>query len=331
MKNKHNSGITLIALVITIVILLVLSAIALNTLMGEAGLIAKGRTAREETNKAQAKESIEIILSELRIKANEENITYDIEYIRKNIDDCVKSGKEPIKNLKIEEETAEYQNILGTVEYSGEEYEYTIYWDSYQVVMQKIAGGKTILPEDPPEVKKELKKVTGTINVSDGWYYKTPTASNYTDMGLNKNMSTSLANFVDYSPESFYLPSFTIELKTIEEIEIDWKCHVWTTYNGTGAHGTDFNKEIYKINVNDMDINATKRYSSKNVYCRQLPTADNYDTISVGIIVTKKSDKIIVNSRVEPNAGRYSKLSHAIYYGCYFWGNPTYTVYGYDE
>ena len=48
MKKKRNLGITLIALVITIVVLLILAGISLNLLLGNNGIIAKTKDAKEK-------------------------------------------------------------------------------------------------------------------------------------------------------------------------------------------------------------------------------------------------------------------------------------------
>ena len=53
MKQK---GITLIALVITIIVLLILAGVSIATLVGENGVIKKATTAREKTNIANVKE-----------------------------------------------------------------------------------------------------------------------------------------------------------------------------------------------------------------------------------------------------------------------------------
>lgn len=49
MKNsRNNKGITLIALVITIIILLILAAISIATLTGENGVLTKASDARKK-------------------------------------------------------------------------------------------------------------------------------------------------------------------------------------------------------------------------------------------------------------------------------------------
>ena len=58
MKNK---GISLIALVITIIVLLILAGISIAMLTGENGILTKATTAKDETKKAQYKEVLELI------------------------------------------------------------------------------------------------------------------------------------------------------------------------------------------------------------------------------------------------------------------------------
>ncbi len=56
--NRKEKGITLIALVVTIVVLLILAGISVSMLTGEDGLIKQSQKAKEETEKAEEKEKI---------------------------------------------------------------------------------------------------------------------------------------------------------------------------------------------------------------------------------------------------------------------------------
>ncbi len=58
--NKTNKGITLIALVITIIVLLILAGVAITTLTGENGVLTKANKAKTETDRASAKEKVQI-------------------------------------------------------------------------------------------------------------------------------------------------------------------------------------------------------------------------------------------------------------------------------
>ena len=55
-KNKTNSGITLIALVITIIVLLILAGVTIATLMGDNGILTKANEADIETRAATVEE-----------------------------------------------------------------------------------------------------------------------------------------------------------------------------------------------------------------------------------------------------------------------------------
>ena len=52
-KTKENAGITLIALVVTIVVLLILAGISINYVLGENGIVRKAQNARERTKEAK--------------------------------------------------------------------------------------------------------------------------------------------------------------------------------------------------------------------------------------------------------------------------------------
>ena len=60
LMNKYNKGITLIALVITIIILLILAGITLSALTGDNGLFARAKQAKTDTAKANAQEQVSI-------------------------------------------------------------------------------------------------------------------------------------------------------------------------------------------------------------------------------------------------------------------------------
>ena len=58
--ERKNKGITLIALVITIIVLLILAGISIAMLTGDNGILKKATTAKEQTEQAQAKEKIQL-------------------------------------------------------------------------------------------------------------------------------------------------------------------------------------------------------------------------------------------------------------------------------
>lgn len=59
-RTEEIKGITLMALVITIIVLLILAGISIATLTGENGLLSKANTAKKETIEVVAEEKVKI-------------------------------------------------------------------------------------------------------------------------------------------------------------------------------------------------------------------------------------------------------------------------------
>ena len=81
LKTKENKGITIIALVITIVILIVLAGLTINMLIGENGIITKASIAKSSTELAKYKEE----LSQWKINKKMEDNNF--------IEDTLSAGK----------------------------------------------------------------------------------------------------------------------------------------------------------------------------------------------------------------------------------------------
>ena len=72
-----NKGITLIALVITIVVLLILAGVSISMLAGENGIIKRAQEAKEKSEIAEEKELVEISAVGATARNNGGEITYD--------------------------------------------------------------------------------------------------------------------------------------------------------------------------------------------------------------------------------------------------------------
>lgn len=76
--NRQN-GITLIALVITIVILIILSGVAINMTIGEKGIFTRAKQAKEQYELATIKEEIDLAILEIQAEGiNKDVVTLDI-------------------------------------------------------------------------------------------------------------------------------------------------------------------------------------------------------------------------------------------------------------
>ena len=82
---KNNKGITLIALVITIIVLLILAGVSISTIAGENGILKKAKAAKENTNSSQEKELIDIAVSSAKLN-NTETLEITEENLEKELD-----------------------------------------------------------------------------------------------------------------------------------------------------------------------------------------------------------------------------------------------------
>ena len=74
MKTKEIKGITLVALVITIVVLLILAGVSINTVLGDDGIIKKAKEAAEATKQASAEEEMNRLVLEYQLASNDETL-----------------------------------------------------------------------------------------------------------------------------------------------------------------------------------------------------------------------------------------------------------------
>ena len=68
-KLKNERGITLVALVITIIVLLILAGVTLSMVMGDSGIFGKANSAKEKTQLSNAEETIKLAVLENKVKS----------------------------------------------------------------------------------------------------------------------------------------------------------------------------------------------------------------------------------------------------------------------
>ena len=72
---KKQKGITLIALVITIIVLLILAGVAISAIVSDDGIINKADSAKKETVKGDIKDRLHLAVQELTIDTLGDEIT----------------------------------------------------------------------------------------------------------------------------------------------------------------------------------------------------------------------------------------------------------------
>ena len=162
-RLKTHKGITLIALVITIIVLLILAGVAIATLTGDNGIIAKAQQAKMQNDKANEKEQIDLAVLASKIN-NDASI--DKKTLRKELDgisNLIESGI-PTSD--------EYSFPLILVGKTGTEYEI----DEDANVSEKIAYSEVVVPTitatgnlaNKPNIK-EVRE--GNIPIPEGYNY----------------------------------------------------------------------------------------------------------------------------------------------------------------
>ena len=86
MVKINQRGITLIALVITIIVLLILAGVTINILLGQDGIINRTQQAKEQHEYAAAKEIIDLKLAEIYTDAVSNNEEYTMKKITTEMD-----------------------------------------------------------------------------------------------------------------------------------------------------------------------------------------------------------------------------------------------------
>ena len=151
MLKNDESGITLVALIITIIILVVLSAISINALEGDDGIIDYSYDSTEKYIKTQYEEQIYQLVEEIgkkyKIIGQDANITAMAEEM---------SGQEWIKSA-----TADGDIIVVT----ENDYVYQVYYnDKYGQIFVEFLGIEDA--NDFPSVSISYSNQTGNITVS---------------------------------------------------------------------------------------------------------------------------------------------------------------------
>lgn len=90
MKRKKERGITLIALVVTIIVLIILAGVSINLLFGNYGVVTKAKEAKNKMEAAQYEEELKMCVLELQADAVTNGTDFSMETIRKNLVEKVK-------------------------------------------------------------------------------------------------------------------------------------------------------------------------------------------------------------------------------------------------
>ena len=129
MNKSQNNGITLVALVVTIIILLILSGIAIASLTGENGLFKRAQQAKQQTIEGQLREEIVMAIQEIQTEELSKGNNVTLETLANGqLEDIL---KDITVELVEDEINGEYKN-----------YEYTIDSNLNVTINGEVSGAK---------------------------------------------------------------------------------------------------------------------------------------------------------------------------------------------
>ena len=140
--KENNKAITLIALVVTIVVLIILAGVAISLTLGDNGIFNKAKYGKEQYQIAEAKEHIEMKITELQVKMEGKATLQDV-----------------IDYLSDDEETTYYVSLDQIASTTGE----TTVGDASEVyVVYKVYQFKV-----DKKLKTEFISIVSTNNTND--------------------------------------------------------------------------------------------------------------------------------------------------------------------
>ena len=169
---KKQKGITLIALILTIIVLLILAGISVSLLTGEDNIIQKAKTAKARYNEASIRENIQAMLLDAQYEKISNNKTLK-EYLEENKE---KNGI-----------TSIVENEDGTITIIVDEYDFKIDEETLKIIYQEsISLNKSTLTLeilDGVNMQETLVATKTNIEGTVSWTSSVPTVATVDNNG----------------------------------------------------------------------------------------------------------------------------------------------------
>ncbi len=271
MKQK-NKGITLIALVITIIVLLILAAVSIATLTGDEGILNQAENASSVSEKASIKEEVELALIAIKEKEYRENvktankkIDYLLEELNENYEFLDEFETEQVdseeKEIEVKIDNSEY---LFMHQKEGKKTYFTVNFETNEVKMldgndyEKTIYGKerTIIFKYNPN-GPFIDKIIATYTLNSNKKIKIPelgNASTYQFIGWDTNQDGK----VDVTKDE-------TETRVLKDEEW-WAIYISdgsseiTVENGVLSNGSNYG--VYENNTR-VEVNAEEMLNGK--------------------------------------------------------------------
>ena len=259
-KKAKNGGITLIALVITIIVLLILAGVTIATLMGDNGILNKATKADISTENATVLEQLQLKVMDYKIELESTNAYEEILSLLKQdgyvngdntvnaanlVDEELDTGKGSIANgdIYVLEQREIIATTVGTDQGSNLPY-YLIYYSENKedTVLGKVFDvSEENLQEATPEEYFEFDAETGGIALKDSNNYY------YHENGIYFEERT-------LGLDTIIVPS-TYQGQTVKKLGIRYFSVSWdlSAYNVMGINVSDVKKIILPDTITDIE------------------------------------------------------------------------------
>ena len=267
--KKDVKGITLIALVITIIVLLILAAVSIAMLTGENGLLQKATKAKEENKLAQAKEQINLMLQEYRIERDTGSNKSFENFLQE------KKNDKKIDDYEKNENYNENSTKLWDIELDG--YFFTVDEDSLKILLYAttkvrpkasfemitngyVLDGNIVQFKITIELPEELKDAVTSVNLPDG-VTKTDEGYSVSQNGTYEIEVIANKDGVDYKTTLMVNIANIIERPNIEIPESEIKQSEFVV-KVTNSYPTDADLN-YKYYIGETEKGPSKERSCK--------------------------------------------------------------------
>ena len=269
---KNNKGITLVALVVTIVVLLILAGVSINLVLGNNGIIAKAKEA--ETKSAEASQNDLKGMNSL------------IEQMESTLNGSGNGGKtepETVPYLPSDDFHYDTSTSVDTgliiADSNGNEYVWVVVPRTAAVYKTTGLGKTTFTDADYRSIETDLKNYTSTYGTtddfSDTWYADTNNEGWLTEAEY-KTLKNDMLKSV-YENGGFYVGRYEAGVSTLDETTNTFKDSV------TFAN----NKSLFNAVGIQSGINGWGRQNYNFIARGKVITDSNYPNNSTGNIVEK--------------------------------------------
>ena len=256
-KSKKNNGITLIALVITIIVLLILAGVTIATLTGENGILTRASQASEQTEIEEEKEAIGLAYTGVLADNNGSGVS-DSELqneLQKNGYNATVTDNGDGTLTVTFESGREY-----TIDENGNISEPTI---SNIIATIKIVGEKV---ETPPLPSSDFTHTEGTVDT--GYVIQDSNGNEFVWVPVDKNQKIQ----INVTSKSGNIESISLTDPYGDEITLPDTDNLGTTYSNTEIDPTINEKYIngtYKLSVTvgeetkEVELNVNSLYAQR--------------------------------------------------------------------